>query len=685
MTTQGIAHMLSKKLKHSGMQTMQHDKKTSLLNGPMTAGLVTTLLLSFTLPVNAEEDSAVLTPPAYPLTDKHGVNVIGPGLSVSQNDVSIGTGDLSLSHSIATFSGYFYGYADNFGNAYVKTLTRDYRPTWTSVALGRDQYDYKIVVVGSTTYEFAIDPDTQKYTPIFSKNNNLSGDATTDKFKTGDPKVTLEDLGEDYWLVLADGTEMRFTKGQYANYEAVLTRMTYPNGFTKSIERRQGRVHSVFTNNGLQLKYNYTQDKSPSGTLIWDASYPASIMALNNSIEVCDTTENMCTPNSGWPTVRYSWPATMANDFRSPGRKIFRVTDAKGLTTEYEHTGLNNYDGTPKEDTEAPLWHTRLTEIRYPNGDKKTYNYQNRDDSDVSYYGALSTVTHGTASWEYNEPGGSVTGIEFFFDGSEVESIGGASTARAYTPSGYKAIQEVKTSSRFSDGIPMVYSVKASDGTEAYFYPMHSRLLDHVIYPEGNRTEYTYDNNHNLTEVKKIPRPGSSEPTITQTQTFPAGECTNRKTCYQPVAITDGRGHTTEFTYHPESGQIATVTQPADNNNVRPQTRHRYEQKYAWYKNENGTMEKADTPIWLLTETSTCMTGAPTNYNDVNSGCRQANDEVLTQYDYGPENQANNLWLRGVKVIHGDESRLTCYEYNKLGIQTRVIPPKGNVGKHSCE
>ena len=644
-----------------------------------------TFLFSFALPVHAEEDSAVLTPPAYPLSDQHNVNVIGPGLSVSQNDLSIGSGGLSLSHSIATFSGYFDGYADNFSNGYVKTLTRDYRPTWTSVELGRDQYDYKIVVVGSTTYEFAIHPDGQQYTPIFSKNNNLTGNTEADKFKTGDPKVTLEDLGDNYLLVLADGTEIRFTKGQYANYEAVLTRITHPTGFTKSIARTQGRVHSVFTNNGLQLKYNYTEDKSPSGTLIWDASYPATIIALNNTTETCVTAQNICSPQQDWPTVSYAWPAHMENNFRSPGTKTFRVTDANGLTTEYEHTGLNAYEGTPLENTEAPWWHTRLTEIRYPNGDKKTYNYHNRHDSGINYYGVLARVAQGDASWEYNAPGGSTTGIEFFFGGSEVESMGGTSTAKVYTPSGYKAVQEVKTTSRFSDGIPMVYSVKAWDGSHAFYYPMHSGLLDHVIHPEGNRTEFRYNDHHNLIEIKKFPRPGSSEPIITQTQTFPAGACTNRKTCYQPTTVTDGRGQSTEFTYHAQSGQIASVTQPADNKNVRPQTRHRYEQKYAWYKNENGTMEKADTPIWLLTETSTCMTGAPTNYNDVNSGCRQANDEVLTQYDYGPENQANNLWLRSVKVIHGSTHRLTCYTYDQYGNRISETQPKGNSGQDHCE
>ena len=638
------------------------------VNGLTTASLFATILFSFALPVSAEEDEAVLTPPSYPTSDMHNVNIAGGTPSVSQTDLSIGSGALSLSHRIATFSGYFQGYADNFANGKVSLSERAY----LSGEPNTIRY-YMQVRTGSSVYEFAIDPNTQKYGPMRAIMSPDAGQT--------DPKNTLEDLGSYYLLTLANGTEMRFEKGtdQSVHATARLVNIRRPNGFTIAVERVNGRVQSVNTNNGLQFKYNYITPAQTS----WDASYPHSITALNNTLEACNTGSQACTTDEAWPTVSYSWPGNMPDTFGQNSRhdKIFKVTDARGQTTEYVH---NTFDAHEDQPGLNPLPHTRLTAIRYPSGEEKIYTYGNKIVNGSGPYGYLTKIEMGEASWDYNHytPSGAPTNVQYFFGGSDTHSD---RKTMQHISTGYQSIKQVITSTRLSDNIPITYKVINADHVEAYFWPAYGNLLDHVIFPEGNKTQYIYDDNNSLIEIQHIPRPGSSEPTITQTQTFPSGACTNRKTCYQPMAITDGRGHTTQYTYHAESGQIATVTQPADNKNVRPQTRYRYEQKYAWYKNENGTLEKADTPIWLLTETSTCMTGAPTNDNDVNSGCAIVNDEVITQYDYGPDNQANNLWLRGVKVIHGGESRLTCYEYNKLGIQTRVIPPKGNVGKHSCE
>ncbi|MEM7235027.1 MAG: hypothetical protein AAF517_22810, partial [Planctomycetota bacterium] len=84
----------------------------------------------------------------------------------------------------------------------------------------------------------------------------------------------------------------------------------------------------------------------------------------------------------------------------------------------------------------------------------------------------------------------------------------------------------------------------------------------------------------------------------------------NSKTCNKAIWTKDGRGQQTDYTYHPESGQIATVTQPANRQNVRPQTRYFYTAKYAYYKDSSGAYQQADTPIWLLTKESTCQNGA---------------------------------------------------------------------------
>ena len=617
---------------------------------------------------NTAQGSGVLTPPNYPASDMHNVNIAGGVPTISQTDLTIGTGKLSLSHRIETFSGYFQGYADNFINGKVTKSSRGYVRSKPNITR-----DYMQVITGSSVLEFSIDPQTQKYGPMRAINTPDAGQT--------DPKNTLEDLGSEYLLIMADGTEMYFKKGadKSAHASATLTSIHEPNGFIIRIERVDGRVQSVRANNGLQLKYNYDASSS-SG---WIRSYPRSIVALNNTKETCSVSVPTCSPSQIWPTVSYVWPGNMPEIFSQGGSadKIFKVTDALGQTTEYVHRTFNAYEG--QANFPNPLWYTRLTEIRYPNGEKKTFTYRDKIVNGSGPYGYLTSIQVGDATWGYNSltPGGDPTNVQYFFGGSDTYHD---RYVMRHAASGYKGVKQVITSARISDNFPIPYQISYHDGVEAYFWPAYGNLLDHVIFPEGNKTQYTYNDNNSLIEVKQIPRPGSGEPVITQSQTFSAGTCANRKTCYQPTSVIDGRGNVTNYTYHAQSGQIATVTQPADNNGVRPQTRHRYTQKYAWYKNENGTLQRADTPIWLLTETSTCLTDAPSNYNDVNSGCSKSNDEVITQYDYGPDNQANNLWLRGVKVIHGSDSRLTCYTYDQYGNRVSETQPEGTKTVQRC-
>jgi YD repeat-containing protein len=142
----------------------------------------------------------------------------------------------------------------------------------------------------------------------------------------------------------------------------------------------------------------------------------------------------------------------------------------------------------------------------------------------------------------------------------------------------------------------------------------------------------------------------------------------------------DGKGKETNYTYHQPSGQVATITQPADKNGVRPQTRYTYEQKYATFKDATGTLKRGLTPVWLLTKESKCMVGAGSSTGCVNGG----DDEVVTTYGYGPTSGANNLLLRSVKVSikSATQSRLTCYSYDDLG--NRISETKPRAGLFSC-
>jgi YD repeat-containing protein len=57
---------------------------------------------------------------------------------------------------------------------------------------------------------------------------------------------------------------------------------------------------------------------------------------------------------------------------------------------------------------------------------------------------------------------------------------------------------------------------------------------------------------------------------------------------------------------------------------------------------------------------------------------------VLTTYDYGPTNVANNLWVRGKVVTADSETRRTCFAYDALGRKLSETAPKGTAQLTSC-
>jgi RHS repeat-associated protein len=79
------------------------------------------------------------------------------------------------------------------------------------------------------------------------------------------------------------------------------------------------------------------------------------------------------------------------------------------------------------------------------------------------------------------------------------------------------------------------------------------------IYPEGDNDVFAYDTFDNVTGLTRNPKPGSGLSPISITATY--------NTTWNKIAsLTDGRGNTTTFTYHPSgngAGQLATAVRPA--------------------------------------------------------------------------------------------------------------------------
>jgi YD repeat-containing protein len=190
--------------------------------------------------------------------------------------------------------------------------------------------------------------------------------------------------------------------------------------------------------------------------------------------------------------------------------------------------------------------------------------------------------------------------------------------------------------------------------------------------PDGNRSEYTYDNRANVVQVRSVPKIGSGDPVLTQSAAYPS-TCTDRKTCNQPTSVTDAGGDTTSYTYDPAHGGVLTTTAPAVGG-VSPITRYYYVQREAWLRSGAG-YAKTGEPIWLKSEERSCRTSV---LDPVAGTCSAgAGDLVRTLYDYGPEAGPNNLWLRGMAVEADGQTLRTCYQYDQLGRRIAETKPLG--------
>ncbi|WP_167351262.1 RHS repeat-associated core domain-containing protein [Pseudomonas azotoformans] len=144
-----------------------------------------------------------------------------------------------------------------------------------------------------------------------------------------------------------------------------------------------------------------------------------------------------------------------------------------------------------------------------------------------------------------------------------------------------------RTSEIGPDGVTRVNYINGAGKTLQFGDPMSRwtvyeydglQRVIRAVEPEGNATEYTYDDatcasidkrcTHNLSSVKKVAKQGSGVPTQTIAYTY--------ESAFNKVAtVTDALGNTTVTTYTSQ-GYINQVTQPQDSLGVAPQTSYGY-------------------------------------------------------------------------------------------------------------
>jgi YD repeat-containing protein len=201
-----------------------------------------------------------------------------------------------------------------------------------------------------------------------------------------------------------------------------------------------------------------------------------------------------------------------------------------------------------------------------------------------------------------------------------------------------------------------------------------------ATWPEGNKLQIDRDPVYgNPGTTTESPKTGDTSAPLVSNQTFSCTPAT-MKYCTKPITRVDAKGNQIDFTYDPAHGGVLTKTLPAVQVDatgplIRPQTRYEYAQRYAWIKNASGAYVQASSPVWVLLRERSCRKTAASGQTCAGG----AADEVITDYDYGPNSGPNNLLLRGVAVTVDGQTLRTCYTYDANGRKLSETQPKAGL------
>lgn len=629
----------------------------------LNALLVLGLIISFDIYAVTLPD---LAPPKVQLVDEFGVNVHSGQVQSSLETVSIG-GAMGLSHNISNFTNNFSitgyrGYQDKF-------FARG-RVTELDTRLNQYKNVMRVHDMSGTADFWLIDGGVIK--------NFGAGPVTNYTYAAvSDPRNTLVRRTDGVYWTKPDGTEVVFEGALNGSPDHVGTmkQIRYPNGFIIDIIKvtdQTGYVtRRITTNTGFALKYIHHYDSAdalmaPAKYAIrydsvtprvepelWARENPKYVQAINTSVESCLT--SACVTN--WPKAEFKWPAGMPRAIYL-GDSTFRVTGATGGVTEYY---FRSYDLALNEAGNVVEGHTRyqrnsprLIGIKPEGSNEQLYKY--------TYKNVFNTQSSEFTTWFYlSGEAGQVTQVHRYGVASSGYSFGDAYYSSIQN-SGGGYIQRVLPKVDQYPGA--IHSVTTRDGQLTYEVS-YRNFPSHYVWNSGMVESYGYDARGNMTSHTK----GA----VTFTASYPAS-CDNPKSCNKPTWTSDAKGNKTWFTYHSQSGEVETITYPADKNGLVRQVRFEYTPHQANYYPLNGGSKIAGSPIWLKTAERTC-----TSSNTLGSTCASANDEVVTQYEYN----SDNLFLTGMTITAAEPvnmwapggasntiqvtTKRTCFQYDKYG------------------
>lgn len=508
------------------------------------------------IPAAAAAQTPQIPPPEpYSPTDANGINLLSGSFTYSSPTISVGPAGSGLSYTASFDTG-----ANEWRHSVWGGVAREpFIPPSSSTPA------YTVTVMGSTAV-FAL---------VAGEYVLVEGGGTL-----------VRPSGVFIYTAL-DGTVAVFgggaTYSPFVANEGLISTLTRPNGEVLSFTytsiamspylQQARRLQSVTNNRGYQIHFQYASDT-------WSPDWyrTVKVTTLNNAVDACAPTANVCTFNRTWPSLTFG---------QASGQRT--VEDANGHTTTLLSPGgwLSGVRR-PTLITGQNITLTRDTNGKYATFADGygpwTYTYVTPPPSPVPLFEEVYTTT-------VRDPLGSDTVVEM----SSVQSFDLPDNP------GYRTTR--------------VTSVTNDLGQETTYEYTTNWSLGRVTHPEGNSEQYGYTDRGDLVSVTRHPKPGSGLVPTTVSATLTAGCPANPALCGRPATITDAQGNVTTYTYNATHGGLLTETGPAPTPGaVQPQTRYTYAQRYAWYKaNGAGAITQAAQPIWVPTETSACTTSASCN------------------------------------------------------------------------
>jgi hypothetical protein len=544
-----------------------------------------------------------------------------------------------------------------------------------------------IFVVDGNEYRFRIDINS----------NFLAQDKSTQGSR-------IEQTPPQWKLIDRQGSVYIFepVAGTTNSTQKYLTSATYPNGSRLLYTyNAAGQVRTVISNLGYALVfdynaqanlavacgYNLTVTRVTSSSTCAGASLKATYGYDATGAQLTTVTDAL----NGVVTINY----TVVGNAPLPTCITFRNSAACEVTNEYATAGLLLPDQVIKQ--------TMATDALTPVADVWSYNYVNGEDPiDVPIVAGQPRWTRATIV----DGAGQNFGMRFD-RGQLVESSSPQGTfVYRYPQYGYippSATSFGVAAIDFRGTLPRLITTPDGDA-EYYEHNTRGEVTKKVTLPKGTNifaltttgggTLIPADPNLALccTTIDPLVVPAGS---IVVSQNFlpdwggtglygqdyvmgcgQSFSSADDKRCSKPISQIDANGNQTDFDYSAIHGGILTETGPAPTpGGVRPQTRYTYVQRQAFILGAGSTVVAAGPPVWLLASKSICKTSQWTG-----SACAVANDEVRTDYEYGPTSGLNNLNLRGEVVDATGMALRTCYAYNWRAQRTSVTTPRAGLG-----